>query len=58
MDVNFACKPRCSREGLGLSTGQGAWHSLRVGGGEGAVEREGAEWEEEREWQFGLVFFK
>ena len=58
LNVNLA-QPRCSREGLELSTGQGAWHSLRVGevGGR-SVEGEGGNWEEGREWEFGLVFLK
>ena len=31
LDVNLG-QPRCSQEGVGLSTGQGALSSLRIGG--------------------------
>ena len=34
LDVNLA-QPRCSREGLGLATGQGALPSLRIRGERG-----------------------
>lgn len=56
-NVNLA-QLRHSREVLGLTTGHGAWHSLRVGGVEGgSAEREGGNWEEGKEWEFGLVIF-
>ena len=46
-------KPGCSREGLGLPTGQGNLPSLKQGGGGRKVSGEaGRNWEERRKFKF------
>ena len=59
LDIYLA-QSRCSREGFWLSRGQGTLPSLRIGKelSGGSVDTVRREWEERREWEFVLVFFK